>query len=75
VRWAFELGDRASLAEVREAVLALRRGEGMVVDPRDPDSVSAGSFFTNPILSADALEEVGRHAGAPPPAFQPRMVA
>jgi UDP-N-acetylmuramate dehydrogenase len=32
-------------------VLALRRGKGMVVDPADPDSVSAGSFFTNPILA------------------------
>ena len=37
---------------VREAVLALRRRKGMVIDPADPDSVSAGSFFTNPILDA-----------------------
>jgi UDP-N-acetylmuramate dehydrogenase len=44
------IGGRAPLAEVREAVLALRRGKGMVIDPADPDSVSAGSFFTNPIL-------------------------
>ena len=43
-------GDRAPLRAVREAVLALRRGKGMVVDPADPDSVSAGSFFTNPVL-------------------------
>jgi UDP-N-acetylmuramate dehydrogenase len=46
------LGGRAPLADVREAVLALRRGKGMVIDPADPDSVSAGSFFTNPILAA-----------------------
>jgi UDP-N-acetylmuramate dehydrogenase len=39
-------GEGAPLAEVREAVLVLRRGKGMVVDPADPDSVSAGSFFT-----------------------------
>jgi UDP-N-acetylmuramate dehydrogenase len=45
-------GETASLAEVREAVLGLRRGKGMVIDPADPDSVSAGSFFTNPILDA-----------------------
>jgi UDP-N-acetylmuramate dehydrogenase len=32
-------------------VLALRRGKGMVIDPHDPDSVSAGSFFTNPVLT------------------------
>jgi UDP-N-acetylmuramate dehydrogenase len=48
-----EAGERAPLAAVREAVLALRRGKGMVVDPADPDSVSAGSFFTNPILTPE----------------------
>lgn len=46
-----ELGDRVPLAEVRETVLALRASKGMVLDPADPDSVSAGSFFTNPIVS------------------------
>ena len=46
-----EVGERAPLAEVREAVLSLRRGKGMVVDPADPDSRSAGSFFTNPVLT------------------------
>jgi UDP-N-acetylmuramate dehydrogenase len=49
-----ELGDRAPLAEVRDAVLALRRRKGMVLDASDPDTFSAGSFFTNPILDADA---------------------
>ena len=44
------VGGSAPLAEVREAVLALRRRKGMVIDPADPDTVSAGSFFTNPIL-------------------------
>jgi UDP-N-acetylmuramate dehydrogenase len=48
-----ELGEPARLAEVREAVIALRRGKGMVLDPADPDSRSAGSFFTNPIVRAD----------------------
>lgn len=46
-----QLGQRAPLARVRDAVLALRAGKGMVLDPGDPDSVSAGSFFTNPIVS------------------------
>jgi UDP-N-acetylmuramate dehydrogenase len=46
------IGGTAPLADVREAVLRLRRGKGMVIDPVDPDSVSAGSFFTNPILDA-----------------------
>jgi UDP-N-acetylmuramate dehydrogenase len=45
-----ELGSTAPAAEVREAVLALRRGKGMVLDADDPDSVSAGSFFTNPVV-------------------------
>ena len=44
------VGGSAPLADVREAVLTLRRRKGMVIDPGDPDSVSAGSFFTNPVL-------------------------
>jgi len=43
-------GERVPLADVRAAVLVLRRGKGMVVDPADPDSRSAGSFFTNLVL-------------------------
>jgi UDP-N-acetylmuramate dehydrogenase len=50
-----EIGARAPSANVREAVLALRRGKGMVLDPDDADTVSAGSFFTNPVLDADAF--------------------
>lgn len=45
-----EVGDRAPMAEVRRAVLGLRRAKGMVFDRDDHDSWSAGSFFTNPIL-------------------------
>jgi UDP-N-acetylmuramate dehydrogenase len=68
-------GAGAPLAEVREGVLALRRSKGMVIDPDDPDSVSAGSFFTNPILEVEdfarlekrAAEQLGR--GARPPRF------
>jgi UDP-N-acetylmuramate dehydrogenase len=44
------VGARAPLADVREAVLALRRRKGMVLDPDDRDTWSAGSFFTNPFL-------------------------
>ena len=51
------LGEPAPLGEVREAVLRLRRGKGMVWDPADPDSRSAGSFFTNPIVPADRAVE------------------
>jgi UDP-N-acetylmuramate dehydrogenase len=45
-------GETASLASVREMVIALRRKKGMVLDPADPDSRSAGSFFMNPIVDA-----------------------
>ena len=45
------VGDRMPLADIRAAVLALRASKGMVLDPDDPDSVSCGSFFTNPIVS------------------------
>lgn len=48
-----QLGETAPLAAVREAVLGLRRGKGMVWDPADPDTRSAGSFFTNPVVPAD----------------------
>ncbi|MGI8613611.1 MAG: UDP-N-acetylmuramate dehydrogenase [Nocardioidaceae bacterium] len=48
------LGDRAPLRRVREAVLALRRRKGMVLDTADHDTWSAGSFFTNPVLAPPA---------------------
>jgi UDP-N-acetylmuramate dehydrogenase len=65
------VGGTAPLAEVRDAVLALRRGKGMVIDPGDPDSVSAGSFFTNPILEPDGFARLRARAGdaGDPPAF------
>ncbi|GAA1009660.1 UDP-N-acetylenolpyruvoylglucosamine reductase [Streptomyces sp. F-3] len=46
-----EVGDRVPLATARDAVLKLRAGKGMVLDPEDHDTWSAGSFFTNPILT------------------------
>lgn len=41
-----------SVGELRDAVLAQRRARGMVLDPHDPDTRSAGSFFTNPVVGA-----------------------
>lgn len=52
-----ELGERAALADVRRAVLELRASKGMVLDPDDHDTWSAGSFFTNPVIPADAVPE------------------
>ncbi|MFG2645642.1 UDP-N-acetylmuramate dehydrogenase [Streptomyces sp. NPDC048370] len=51
-----EAGDRVPLARARETVLSLRAGKGMVLDPADHDTWSAGSFFTNPILTAGEYE-------------------
>ncbi|MFJ4783238.1 UDP-N-acetylmuramate dehydrogenase [Streptomyces sp. NPDC088794] len=70
-----EPGDRVPLAAARETVLKLRAGKGMVLDPDDHDTWSAGSFFTNPILTdtefaafhARVREHLGE--GVEPPAF------
>ena len=62
-------GDRPPIGAVREAVLELRRGKGMVIDPNDPDSVSAGSFFTNPILSAEEFAALAARAPTRPPGW------
>ncbi len=47
-----EAGRSVPAADVRAAVLDLRRARGMVLDPADHDTWSAGSFFTNPVLPA-----------------------
>ncbi|WP_185000636.1 UDP-N-acetylmuramate dehydrogenase [Crossiella cryophila] len=53
-----ELGARVPAAQVRDAVLALRTGKGMVLDAEDHDTWSAGSFFTNPIVAEADLPRV-----------------
>ena len=58
-----------SLSEVRSAVLSIRAAKGMVIDPQDPDSRSAGSFFKNPIITAAHLEEIRRITGRDLPTF------
>ncbi|MGY1500308.1 UDP-N-acetylmuramate dehydrogenase [Streptomyces sp. QTS52] len=68
-------GERVPLEAARETVLKLRAGKGMVLDPEDHDTWSAGSFFTNPILTdaefaafhARVAERLG--ADAVPPAY------
>ncbi|MGW3646710.1 UDP-N-acetylmuramate dehydrogenase [Streptomyces sp. NPDC000878] len=70
-----EPGERVPLDAARETVLKLRAGKGMVLDPEDHDTWSAGSFFTNPILTdaefaafhARVAERLG--ADAVPPAY------
>ena len=62
-------GETAPAKRVRETVIALRRGKGMVLDPADPDSVSAGSFFVNPVVDLATAARVEALAGAVPPRF------
>jgi UDP-N-acetylmuramate dehydrogenase len=57
----------APLGDVREAVLALRRGKGMVIDEHDLDTRSVGSFFTNPVLDPDQWAELRRRLDEDPP--------
>ncbi|NNG84416.1 MULTISPECIES: UDP-N-acetylmuramate dehydrogenase [Streptomyces] len=70
-----EPGERVPAATARETVLKLRAGKGMVLDPEDHDTWSAGSFFTNPVLDeaqfAAFLERVHERLGPDtvPPAF------
>ena len=64
-----ELGARVPVAEVRRSVLELRRAKGMVLDADDPDTTSAGSFFTNPVVSRSFA--AGLPADAPRWATEP----
>jgi len=57
-----EIGERVPLADARNAVLEQRRRRGMVLDAGDHDTWSCGSFFTNPIISASAYDELARVA-------------
>ncbi len=52
-----------SLRTVANAVRQIRRGKGMVVDPADPNSRSAGSFFRNPVVRGELLHHVADAAG------------
>ncbi len=54
--------ERPTLNEVRDAVLQIRREKAMILQPGDPDSKSAGSFFKNPILNSEAATRVANEA-------------
>ncbi|MEZ0092046.1 UDP-N-acetylmuramate dehydrogenase [Streptacidiphilus sp. EB129] len=70
-----EQGERTDLRAARDQVWQLRRGKGMVLDPDDHDTWSAGSFFTNPVLDPEQyalfLTRVRDRLGsdATPPAY------
>ncbi len=56
-----QMGDQLPLREVADSVKKMRATKGMLLNESDPDSVSCGSFFTNPVVShtfARTLPEV-----------------
>ena len=55
-------GERADPVAVRAAVLALRTSKGMVLDARDHDTWSVGSFFTNPVVTPAFYQELADRA-------------
>jgi UDP-N-acetylmuramate dehydrogenase len=57
-----KMGEHVKLKQVRDAVLQLRSAKGMVLDPSDPNSVSCGSFFTNPIVSDSFARTISSEA-------------
>ncbi|BBX27632.1 UDP-N-acetylmuramate dehydrogenase [Mycolicibacterium alvei] len=59
-----EPGERADPMRVRQTVLGLRAGKGMVLDAHDHDTWSVGSFFTNPVVSQAEFERVQAGADA-----------
>ena len=58
-----------SLADVRRAVLAIRRRKAMVIDADDRDSRSVGSFFVNPVVTPGEFEEIKKRDGERIPSF------
>lgn len=60
-----------SLAAVRSAVLGVRRNKGMTIEPGQPAWGSAGSFFKNPVITAEKFEDLTRRAGLGRGGFPP----
>lgn len=69
-------GRNPTIHEVRNAVIEIRRSKSMVIEPDDPNSRSAGSFFKNPVVSQDKYDEIAAAAELPVPSFsaEDRMV-
>lgn len=61
--------DRIEPQRVRDAVLALRRRKGMVLDDSDADTFSVGSFFTNPVVAQEDYEKLQESSDRPVPHF------
>jgi UDP-N-acetylmuramate dehydrogenase len=63
-----EAAGEPSLVEVAEAVRRIRRSKGMLIVEGDPDCHSAGSFFKNPVITAQQFGEI-TDGGATPPNY------
>jgi UDP-N-acetylmuramate dehydrogenase len=57
-----QVSRKTSLGEIRRAVLSLRQSKSMVLDPEDPNRRSAGSFFLNPVVSAEQAAGIAEQA-------------
>jgi len=57
-----EVGEKAPVIDTRKAVMELRAAKGMLLNPDDKDSWSAGSFFTNPIITTDVASQLPESA-------------
>ena len=70
-----EVAEQAPVEDIRSGVLALRARKGMVLDDTDPDTWSAGSFFTNPVVDDAAAERVPEGCPRYPSAFGTKLSA
>ncbi len=65
-RYLADVGiEQPRVADVREAVLAIRRRKAMVIDTRDIDSRSVGSFFVNPTVTRNEFEAIKQRLATP----------
>lgn len=53
-----KVGEKAPVVKTRKVTLELRSKKGMLLNPADRDSWSAGSFFTNPIVDAEIAAQL-----------------
>ena len=65
----FFSGKDPSLRETREAILHIRRSKSMVIDPDDPNRMSAGSFFKNPVVPNEKYDEIAARRSESVPKF------
>jgi UDP-N-acetylmuramate dehydrogenase len=64
-----EPDSRAVATRVRDAVLALRKSKGMVLDDADRDTWSVGSFFTNPVVDQADFDRLTSIVDGPVPNY------